>query len=454
MISPTTAAHIHHAGLSLRLWRDQTLAATLIAACTPRAHRIALWATWIALIATGSAAVISKGVWYPVFAVVIMSLAIWWMTNRASRPILDAEPPWWGLTPLAFASWWLVPALIAGVATGWVTDTWLRTKRHTSMRAGGAAALAAVAWAVAGGGGAFIAGTTSGALLARSLYRLKGSWPRKMTTPPPPDLPLLASMKWERLVSRTHSGRAEPFYATLEKLLGRDTPAARQVAIKQEGLAAELMSAQALSRLPRGYRVIHDLSLPGARSANIDHLIVGPTGVIVVDTKAYGSSTHPVGVGFASERFVYQDAAGVIRDLSAPIVQVLWATREVSLAMGEVPARAVMLIHHADVQAGLIGAAADHSSSTITLTDADHLVEAVTSTPVGLDAPWSPQQVKEVCGHAHQVLSAADGAEIASLRTVGRARPLSGAVQAPPLLLYPSGGGRVDPVPAPAGGAG
>ena len=42
-----------------------------------------------------------------------------------------------------------------------------------------------------------------------------------------------------------------------------------------------------LERLPgRQWVVLHDLALPGSR-ANVDHLVIGPTGVWVVDTKAY-----------------------------------------------------------------------------------------------------------------------------------------------------------------------
>jgi Nuclease-related domain len=38
--------------------------------------------------------------------------------------------------------------------------------------------------------------------------------------------------------------------------------------------------------------VLHDLALPGSR-ANIDHLVIGPTGVWVVDTKAYRARVSP-----------------------------------------------------------------------------------------------------------------------------------------------------------------
>lgn len=53
------------------------------------------------------------------------------------------------------------------------------------------------------------------------------------------------------------------------------------------GAAGELATAEILGRLPaRRWAVMHDLALPGT-SANVDHLVIGPTGVWVVDSKAY-----------------------------------------------------------------------------------------------------------------------------------------------------------------------
>lgn len=51
------------------------------------------------------------------------------------------------------------------------------------------------------------------------------------------------------------------------------------------GAAGERATAQILQSLPpRRWAVFHDLAVPGSR-ANIDHLVVGPTGVWVVDSK-------------------------------------------------------------------------------------------------------------------------------------------------------------------------
>ena len=55
----------------------------------------------------------------------------------------------------------------------------------------------------------------------------------------------------------------------------------------QRGAAGERRTARLLDPLERqGWAVLHDLALPGSR-ANIDHLVVGPGGVFVIDSKQY-----------------------------------------------------------------------------------------------------------------------------------------------------------------------
>ena len=55
----------------------------------------------------------------------------------------------------------------------------------------------------------------------------------------------------------------------------------------QRGAAGERRTARLLSQLERhGWAVLHDLALPGSR-ANLDHLVIGPGGVFVIDSKQY-----------------------------------------------------------------------------------------------------------------------------------------------------------------------
>jgi len=55
----------------------------------------------------------------------------------------------------------------------------------------------------------------------------------------------------------------------------------------RRGAAGERRTARLLGPLERhGWAVLHDLAVPGSR-ANIDHLLIGPGGVCVVDSKQY-----------------------------------------------------------------------------------------------------------------------------------------------------------------------
>jgi hypothetical protein len=55
----------------------------------------------------------------------------------------------------------------------------------------------------------------------------------------------------------------------------------------RRGAAGERRTARLLARLERhGWAVLHDLAIPGS-AANIDHLVIGPGGVVVIDSKQY-----------------------------------------------------------------------------------------------------------------------------------------------------------------------
>jgi hypothetical protein len=55
----------------------------------------------------------------------------------------------------------------------------------------------------------------------------------------------------------------------------------------RQGAAGEQRTARLLAPLERqGWVVLHDLAIPGSR-ANLDHLVIGPGGVFVIDSKHY-----------------------------------------------------------------------------------------------------------------------------------------------------------------------
>lgn len=56
--------------------------------------------------------------------------------------------------------------------------------------------------------------------------------------------------------------------------------------IWSQGASGEELVAEKLSHLPPSYRVFNDVTLPGY-GANLDHVVVGPTGVFVIETKSH-----------------------------------------------------------------------------------------------------------------------------------------------------------------------
>ncbi len=61
---------------------------------------------------------------------------------------------------------------------------------------------------------------------------------------------------------------------------------ARSATLWERGAEGEEATASALGQLPRGtWTVFHDVKWPERRYANVDHIVVGPPGVFVIDSK-------------------------------------------------------------------------------------------------------------------------------------------------------------------------
>jgi len=94
----------------------------------------------------------------------------------------------------------------------------------------------------------------------------------------------------------------------------------------QRGAAGERRTARLLAPLERhGWAVLHDLAVPGSR-ANIDHLVIGPGGVFVIDSKQYRGrlqldptgrlwhGRYPLGPALRAVSFEADQAAQVLPD--------------------------------------------------------------------------------------------------------------------------------------------
>jgi Nuclease-related domain len=118
----------------------------------------------------------------------------------------------------------------------------------------------------------------------------------------------------------------------------------------RRGAAGERHTARLLQCLERhGWVVLHDLAVPGS-AANIDHLAIGPGGVIAIDSKQYRGQLQ-------------LDPHGVLWHGRYPLVSTLRATRweadqvDEVLGLADVDVAAIVAIHGASVPWGRVSVA-------------------------------------------------------------------------------------------------
>jgi hypothetical protein len=116
-----------------------------------------------------------------------------------------------------------------------------------------------------------------------------------------------------------------------------------QVTAWQRGAAGERRTARLLDRLTReGYVVFHDLAMPGDTSANVDHLVIGPSGVFVIDSKQWTGQVHQGSDGLAWHNHY---------PLDRTLETVRWEARIIGRLLGTRTA-AVVCVHGAHVHGG------------------------------------------------------------------------------------------------------
>ncbi|MGH8967131.1 MAG: nuclease-related domain-containing protein [Actinomycetes bacterium] len=59
----------------------------------------------------------------------------------------------------------------------------------------------------------------------------------------------------------------------------------RRAELFEQGAEGEAATARVLATLPPGWTAIHEVRWPSRRLANIDHVLVGPGGIFVIDSK-------------------------------------------------------------------------------------------------------------------------------------------------------------------------
>ncbi len=76
--------------------------------------------------------------------------------------------------------------------------------------------------------------------------------------------------------------------ATIASVAGKARKQLRRVT---KGIKGETLVAERLQSLPDDYFLLNDVVLPG-QSGNIDHVVIGPCGVVVIETKNFSGSVE------------------------------------------------------------------------------------------------------------------------------------------------------------------
>jgi hypothetical protein len=108
-----------------------------------------------------------------------------------------------------------------------------------------------------------------------------------------------------------------------------------EAVVWRRGAAGERRTARLLAALERhGWAVLHDLAVPGSR-ANIDHLVIGPGGVFLIDSKQYRGrlqldpsgrlwhGRYPLALTLRTVSFEADQAARVLPDPGVAVVPIV-----------------------------------------------------------------------------------------------------------------------------------
>jgi hypothetical protein len=123
----------------------------------------------------------------------------------------------------------------------------------------------------------------------------------------------------------------------------------------RRGAAGERRTARVLAALERqGWAVLHDLAVPGS-PANLDHLVIGPGGVFVIDSKQYRGrlqldqsgrlwhGRYPLAPALRAVSFEADQAALVLTDPDVVVVPIL-AVHGAQVPWGKVVADGVPVV--------------------------------------------------------------------------------------------------------------
>lgn len=115
--------------------------------------------------------------------------------------------------------------------------------------------------------------------------------------------------------------------------------ARKRIKAWRTGSVGEEQTEKWLRKLPAGFVILHDLAIPGSK-ANVDHLVIGPSGVYVVDSKNYRWK-------------ITENRAGELWSGKYPMARIIeaanWEATKVAGHLGGVAVEAMLCVHGAEL---------------------------------------------------------------------------------------------------------
>lgn len=369
---------VREAGIGGFIWRDQTILSEIKASSksnfTPMLYRLATYLgttllAVISLLQTGMAALIAAAV---LMAVVYFA--------RLHKTFPQAETLYGAavFTPLLVANEFNAKVLLLGIAGLAIVGILIK---------GEPLAIGSVAVASASGIEHSVIATLLTIVLTAGwvAYGVK----THHSTPLVPSLGKKNSLVSEPI--RMPVGYHKAGTQELKKALRENNG---HISARHRGSIAERTTALTLLGLPAGSAVYHDIDLPGADNANIDHLAITPYGVFVIDTKLFAGRVHQKSDGDVVKTSSYgeQSLAGITN-------QMLWAKSSVQAYLNGVEVKAIVALQKAQMDEVPV-VAKDKKKGNVAYLPLDNCISIIQKFPVVLDE----MQIKTVMEDAKAIV--------------------------------------------------
>lgn len=145
---------------------------------------------------------------------------------------------------------------------------------------------------------------------------------------------------------RAEAGSKEHHKKLLGVLQNRRQKLQNEFGLVKGGLAGELLVAGELKKLPGAYYVINDVPLSRENPAlQVDHVVVGPAGVLAIETKYISGTVYPFDGGILVERSQGNTRETEVKTVSDPRKQARFNAKELSKFVG-FPVKSLVVMSH------------------------------------------------------------------------------------------------------------